>query len=122
MADDIDLGGFDSSRIGTSRVGTNVVLTPRESLTAANCDEFETMFGRIVQQEPPGLILDLKSVPVLDSLSLEMLIRIHDAMKGQGNALKLTNLNAVCRDILIVTRLINFLHVYEDVAEAARSR
>jgi hypothetical protein len=30
-------------------------------------------------------------------------------------------LNAVCRDILLATRLINALLVYEDIAEALRS-
>ncbi len=122
MTEDIDLSDLDSAKIGASRVGGNAVLSLKEPLTADNCDEFEGMLDGVVQQNPTGLILDLKSVGFVDSAALEMLIRIHEAMKEQGNLLKLTHLNAVCRDILIVTRLINFFHVYDDVAEAVRSQ
>jgi hypothetical protein len=36
--------------------------------------------------------------------------------------LKIVGLNTVCRDILIVTRLINVFNIYSDVPEAVRSR
>jgi anti-anti-sigma factor len=120
MTEDPILADLDSTKIGTSRVGGNAVLSLKESLTFENCDEFEGMLNRVIEQNPTGIILDLKAVGVLDSAALEMLIRIHEAMKGQGNPLKLTHLNAVCRDILIVTRLTNFFHVFDDIAEAVR--
>ena len=122
MANDINMEGLDSSKVGTSRLGANTVMTLRTSLTHENCEEFEAIFNRIIGQNPPSLILDFKSVTSLDSTALELLIRIHDALKGQGGILKLANLNPVCKDILMVTRLINHFHVYEDVADSVRSQ
>jgi anti-anti-sigma factor len=56
----------------------------------------------------------------LDSKALESLLYLHDRLKERGGMLKLANLNAVCRDILKVTRFINVFHVYQDVQEAIR--
>jgi anti-anti-sigma factor len=120
MAEDIDLKGLDTTKVGTAKVGGTLVLSLKESLTFENCEEFETMFNGIIGQNPPALILDFKSATSMDSMALELLIRIHDALKGQGGMLKLTNLNPVCKDILTVTRLINHFHVYEDVADSVR--
>lgn len=121
MIDDINLEGLDSSMVGTSKVGANVVLTLRASLTFENCEEFEDIFNRVIGQNPPSLILDFKSATSLDSMALELLVRSDDALKGQGSILKLANLNPVCKDILMVTRLSNHFHVYEDVADSVRS-
>lgn len=122
MADDSSMEGFDSSKVGTAKVGGNTVLTLKESLTFENCEEFEAIFNRVIGQNPAGLILDFKSVAVLDSMALELLVRLHDLLKEQGGSLKLANLNAVCKDILMVTRLNHYFHVYEGVADSVRSR
>ena len=121
MVDDIDLKHLDSTKVGTAKVGGNTVLSLKESLTFENCEDFETIFNQVISQAPPVLILDFKSVGVLDSKALELLIRTHDKLKGKRGVLKLAGLNVVCKDILMVTRLINYFHVHEDIGDAVRS-
>jgi len=122
MATGDAIDGLDPSKAGVAKIGENVVLSPRESLKFENCEEYSGIFGQIVRQNQANLILDFKSVAVMDSKALELLVETQDALRQRGKLLKLANLNGVCRDILMVTRLINHFHVYEDVAEAARSR
>jgi hypothetical protein len=49
------------------------------------------------------------------------LVRMHEELKMRGGVQKIIGLNTVCRDILDATRLINFLHVFNDINEAIRS-
>ena len=122
MADNLEYMDLGSSLATISTVGKNSVLTIKASLTFENCDEFETVVNAVIERNAAGVILDCKAVAFLDSKALEMLTRAHEALKKRGDLLKFANLNAVCRDILTVTRLINIFHVYEDIAEAARKR
>ena len=75
----------------------------------------------MVNQNQTRLILDCKTAAFMDSKALELMLKLHNTLKDRDGALKITGLNAVCRDILLATRLINVLHVYEDIAEALRS-
>jgi len=122
MAETMTIDGLDPAKAGMAKIGENVVLSPKESLKYDNCDEYSDLFGQIIRQGQANLILDFKSVAGIDSKALELLVETEDALRQQGKLLKLANLNAVCKDILMVTRLINQFHVYRDVAEAARSR
>ena len=122
MVNDIAVTGLDPSKAAMAKVGDNVVLSLKESLKFENCEEYGEIFTQIIRQNSGSLILDFKSVAVMDSMALELLVETHDSLRRQGRLLKIAAMNAVCKDILMVTRLINQFHVYEDVAEAARSR
>ena len=109
-----------SSKIGTSRVSSRRVIAPRESLTYRNCEEVEVMFNSCLDQHKTEIILDCKAVSFLDSEALELLVRIHEELRNRGGVLKIIGIDAVCRDILNATRLINFFHVYEDIHKAVK--
>jgi len=114
--------GIDSNIFGISRVGTHRVLTPKEALTFENRKAFDSAVQKLTEENQVLIVLDCKAVPFLDSEALEKLVETHDELSAQGGSLKIVGLNAVCRDILIVTRLINLFHIYSDVPEAVRSR
>ncbi len=109
------------TKIGIKKVGASSVVAPGESLTYQNCKELEDLIKGLISQNQTRIILDCKTVPFMDSKVLELLLQLHNTLKNRGGALKITGLNAVCRDILLTTRLINILFVYEDIAEALRS-
>ena len=113
--------GTKPSKIGLVRVGTHTVLAPKGSLTVENFEALESMFDELPKQPKMEIVLDLKDVPFMDSTALELLVRLDDELKEQGSALKLANLNDICRDILYATRLINIFLVYEDIQKAVRS-
>ena len=108
-------------KIGIKKVGASSVLTPDESLTYQNCKELEGLIQGLIDQNQTRIILDCKTVPFMDSKALELLIQLHNTLKQRDGALKITGMSAVCRDILMATRLINVFFVYEDIAEALRS-
>ena len=97
-----------------------MVLTPKRSITYENREELQATFDECVNQQRSDIILDCKAVGYMDSEALELLVYMHEALRSQGNRLKIIGLNDVCRDIFVATRLI-YLHVYEDIHEAIRS-
>jgi anti-anti-sigma factor len=112
----------NSNAVGKTKVGGRAVLSPKGSLTFETCEEFEVKFNEYLDQKKTEIILELKSVPILDSEALELLLRMQDELKARGGLLKIAGLNDICRDILVATRLINVFHVYEDLHAAMISR
>jgi anti-anti-sigma factor len=111
-----------TSRISIAKMGNHMVLTLRGSLTHETCDPLETRVNDLIHHKKQWVILDFKSVPFIDSRALEALLRVNDALKKHGGALKLIGLSPVCRDILIATRLINFFHTFDDIHQAIRAK
>ena len=111
---------MNPSKSGMKKVGARTVLTPKESLTYQNCQEIEDNFNECIKQNKTVIILDCQALSFFDSEALELVVRMHDELKKRGGSLKLIGLNAVCRDILLATRLINVLHVYRDIHEAMK--
>ena len=113
--------GQQESKIVVKKVGASSVVNPGKSLTYQNYKELEDLINGLVSQNQTRIILDCKNTPFIDSKGLELLVQLHNELKNRGGAIKITALNAVCRDILLSTRLINVFFVYEDIAEALRS-
>lgn len=109
-----------SAAISISRVGSRTVIAPKESLTYENREKLQDTFDECLSQQRSDIILDCKAVGYMDSEALELLVRLHEELRNQGNRLKIIGLNEVCRDIFFATRLIH-LYVYEDIHEAIRS-
>ncbi len=107
-------------KITVTKVGTHTVVALLESVTYQNCAEIEARLQAVIGRNQITLILECKEVGFLDSTALEMLLRTQEALNERGCQMKVVGLNAVCRDILIATRLINQLHVYLDMQEAIR--
>ncbi|HPL64174.1 MAG TPA: STAS domain-containing protein [Syntrophales bacterium] len=84
---------MSSSKIGIMKAGANNILIPKDMLTFKNCDDLEHVSDALVKQKS-GIVLDCKSVSLMDSKALELLLRMHDAMKSRGQKLKICGLNA----------------------------
>ena len=112
---------MNPSKIGKVEAGTMTVLSPKESFTYENREELEGSFNDCISQHKTKIIVDFKNISYVDSEGLELLVRVDENLKRQGGVLKIVGLNDVCRDIFVSTRLINTLHVYDDIHEAIRS-
>jgi anti-anti-sigma factor len=106
--------------IAISKVGVHTVLTPQESITYMNCDEMENSFQEALGKTQGIFILDFNKAPFMDSMALELLLRVQECIKERGSQLKIVGLTALCKDIFTATRLINQLHVYPGIPEAIR--
>lgn len=109
------------SKISATKVGQSTVLAPPGALTYKNCEELEAMFNESINQHKTEIILDCKDVSCLDSKALELLVRMHEALKNQGGILQIIGLNAVCNDILLVTRLAHIFNVCKNIHEAIKN-
>ena len=109
-----------STLIRISKVGVRTILAPNVSLSYQNIEELTTIFDDCIRQPKTEVILDCKSVKFMDSSVLELLVRVHNDLKGNGGVLKIIGLNENGRDIFYATRLINVLNVFKDIHEAIR--
>ena len=109
------------SGISVTKVGQRTVLAPQGALTHKNCEELEAAFNEPINQHKTEIILDCKDVSYLDSKALELLVRMHEMLKNQGGTLQIIGLNAVCNDILLVTRLSHTFKVYKNIHEAIKN-
>ena len=112
---------MNSSGIGITRIGSKSVLTPRGAITYRNIDNLKSMFNECIGNNKTEIILDCKAISFLDSEVLEYILKIHEELRNQGGILKLININAICRDIFLVTRLINVFYIYDDIHKAIRN-
>lgn len=108
------------AKTSSTQLGHHTVITLKEPINHQNCKELEASVLRAVGKSQRAVILECKEVAYLDSAALEMLLRLQAAIKERGSTLKLLGLNALCRDIMIVTRLINQFNVYSSVQEAIK--
>jgi anti-anti-sigma factor len=115
------LAHAEESKSGGMHIGARTVLSPENSITHENRDEFKQKIENAVQQNKTEIILDCKHVDLLDSAALEFLVQTHAELRSKGGALKIVGLNEVCRDILLATRIINVLFVYKDIHDAITS-
>jgi anti-anti-sigma factor len=67
------------------------------------------------------IVIDMKQVPFIDSTGLETLHSLVPEFAKRGADFRVTGLNDVCRDILVATRMVSFLHISEDAETAVRS-
>lgn len=101
-------------------LGHHTVITLKEPINHQNCKKLEATVLGAIGKSHLAIILECKEVGYLDSAALEMLLRLQDAIKGRGTLVKLVGLNELCRDIMVVTRLINQFNVYPSVQEAIK--
>jgi anti-anti-sigma factor len=94
------------------------ILTFSGALTYENCAEMTRSISDEIRQNRSEVILDLNHVPFMDSAVIELLIDVSQQMESQGGKLKIIRLQEICRDILLVTRTTQILHVYKDLHAA----
>ncbi|NNG02237.1 MAG: STAS domain-containing protein [Desulfobacteraceae bacterium] len=111
-----------SASSSTRQMAGRTIITPEKALTHENCEEFERKMESLLRTNKSIVIIDCKKIPFFDSSGLETLVRIHQKLKDMGGTLKIANLDKVCRDILLATRLVNLFYIYEDLHTAVTSR
>jgi anti-anti-sigma factor len=109
-----------ASKTPVTQLGNHTVITVKEPITYLNCKELEDYIQGAIGKSQIAVILECKAVGYIDSAGLEMLLRLQKNAEERGMQLKIVGLNALCRDIMHVTRLINQFAVYANVHEAMK--
>jgi anti-anti-sigma factor len=102
------------------QLGNHTLMTVKEPITYQNCTELKECVQDAAENCQTAIILECQAVGYVDSAALEMLLRLQDKLRERGIQLKMVSLNEVCRDIMIVTRLITQFTVYASVKEAIK--
>ncbi len=79
------------------------VVHPKGPLEAEHCEEFKQTVLEGLGAGRPMLVVDFHDVPLLDSVGLETLVELREAVESRGGAMKLAAINPLCADILRVT-------------------
>ena len=99
-----------------------VVLDLSGKLTIGEGDELlKERISNLVQQGHKNLLLNLESVPYVDSAGLGEIVRTYTTVSRQGGKLKLVNLTKRITDLLAITKLLTVFETYESEDEAVKS-
>jgi anti-anti-sigma factor len=96
-----------------------VILEPREQLTVENELDLRQAVKRHLEAGRVHLVLDLASVPYIDSCGLGTIAQTHLSTHRLGGWLRLLNVSGRNRQLLTVTRLLDVIGVYEPARAAA---
>lgn len=72
-------------------------------------------------QQPMRLVIDMNGVPFIDSVGLEWLQELPAELARRGGEVRVANLNEICKDIFVATRMGHFLAVSDNTESAVRS-
>ncbi len=70
--------------VTAERVGADAVVLVRGELDIATLPEFEQALTRMRSQGLERLVIDLRELSFLDSMSIELLLRLHAELEATG--------------------------------------
>ncbi len=101
--------------------GAVMVLEPDGALTQDDAEQFKGRLTEALAESSGRVVVDLSSVPFVDSRGLEVLVEANDVLVEGGRSLKLCGINETLREVLDLTGLaVRFDH-FDDMNSALRS-
>lgn len=107
---------FERTRQGT----VNIVGGP-DPISASTAEELTRLLDECVQKGQPRIVMNLESVPLIDSEGLELLLKTGERCEERCGIMHLAAPNSLCQDILRVTGVDQNFDLFDDVTEAVRS-
>ena len=98
------------------------VLDLKGKMTLGEGDELlKDKINSLLAAGKKKLLLNLESVPYIDSAGLGEVVRTYTTVSRQGGSLKLLNLTKCIEDLLSITKLLTVFDTYDNEAEAVKS-
>ena len=98
------------------------ILDLKGKMTLGEGDELlKDKIASMVSQGKKKILLNLESVPYIDSAGLGEIVRTYTTISRQGGSLKLLNLTKRITDLLSITKLLTVFDTYDSEADAVRS-
>ena len=98
------------------------VLDLKGKMTLGEGDELlKDKINSLLSQGKKKLLLNLESVPYIDSAGLGEVVRTYTTVSRQGGSLKLLNLTKRIEDLLSITKLLTVFDTFDSEAEAIKS-
>src|ERR1043166_187951 len=98
------------------------ILDLKGKMTLGEGDELlKDKINSLIQQDRKHIVLNLESVPYIDSAGLGEIVRTYTTVSRQGGKLKLLNLTKRITDLLAITKLLTVFETYDTEKEALAS-
>ena len=100
------------------------ILEPDGRIVGSTASELrQAIMAEIEACDEPRILINFKNVQTIDSVGLGMLIDVHNALMKRNGRLGIIHLRKRVRDMLIFTRVIRLLELFdsEDAAVSALS-
>ncbi len=98
------------------------VLDLKGKMTLGEGDEMlKDKINSLLAAGKKKLLLNLESVPYIDSAGLGEVVRTYTTVSRQGGSLKLLNLTKRIEDLLSITKLLTVFDTFDSEAEAVQS-
>jgi len=98
------------------------VLDLKGKMTLGEGDELlKDKINSLLAAGKKKLLLNLESVPYIDSAGLGEIVRTYTTVSRQGGSLKLLGLTKRITDLLSITKLLTVFETYDNEADAVRS-
>ncbi len=108
-------------KLRTFKRGTVTIVAIDDPLMEETAQSLRETTASLLETGDLRLVVDLGSVPFIDSPGLETLLDLKTMADDRGGVFCLTSANELCRDILTATRLDQVILTYPTVEEACRS-
>jgi len=104
-----------------TRQGAVDLIKGDEPIATQTLDDLIKLLDRCISQRQPRIVIDMASIPLMDSRGLELLVDCQRQSIARGGSIKLAAPTPLCRDILKATNVIAMFDVFENILEAAGS-
>lgn len=108
-------------KIRTQQCGAVVVIRPDGPLVNGEVDELRKGLEGAIYKNLGRIVLDVSTVPFVDSKGLECLVEITRELAQSGKPLKVCAPDQTIRDVLEVTGVSSEFELFEEVTSAVRS-
>jgi anti-anti-sigma factor len=107
--------------ITSKRTGTIDTLECDVALSKDTDSAFRACWQQLLTARPPRIVLDMRSIPLLDSAGLESLLDLKERCEEAGGIVVLARPNPLCQDILRINGLNRDFQIYSDYVQALGS-
>jgi anti-sigma B factor antagonist len=107
--------------IREQRHGAVTVLKPHGALIRDDAAKFRKRLDEARARSLGRIVVDVSTVPYVDSAGLETLVEVTEKLAESGHALKLCGVNETLRETLDLTDLGTLFEYFEDINAAVRS-
>jgi anti-sigma B factor antagonist len=95
-----------------------VILSVQRNLKGEGETSLRERIDELMRNGQRQILIDLKSLPNMDSTELGRLIRCHLAVRQEGGRVRLCNLSEKIRTLMKLTRLDTVLDLYDSEEDA----
>lgn len=108
-------------KINEEKQGAVIVLRPEGPLIEQDALALQARLLNVLSSSLGRFIIDMSSIPYLDSKGLEALLSVTEEMAKSGQQLRLCAANKTVREVLELTDLAPLFDHFEDTNTAIRS-